>query len=43
MKYDLRRVHLDFHTSEYIEDVGAKFDAEQFKEALKLGHLSPRA
>ena len=40
MKYDLRRVHLDFHTSEYIEDVGAKFDAEQFKEALKLGHIT---
>ncbi len=33
-----RQVHLDFHTSELIP-VGDKFNEEQFKEALKLGHV----
>ncbi len=40
MKYNLRRVHLDFHTSEYIENIGEEFDAEQFKAALKLGRIT---
>ncbi len=34
-----RQVHLDFHTSEHIEGVGADFDARQFQEALKRGHV----
>jgi len=31
---DKRCVHLDFHTSELIEGIGAGFDAEEFKENL---------
>jgi hypothetical protein len=34
-----RQVHLDFHTSEAIRPVGDKFDARQFQEALKRGHV----
>jgi hypothetical protein len=34
-----RQVHLDFHTSEAIRPVGHKFDARQFQEALKRGHV----
>ena len=29
-----RQIHLDFHTSEHCEEVGAKFDEEQFINAL---------
>ena len=35
-----RQVHLDFHTSELIPDIGAKFDKKQFQEMLKLGHVN---
>ena len=35
-----RQVHLDFHTSEHIEDIGKKFDKEQFQTALKKGHIN---
>jgi hypothetical protein len=35
-----RQVHLDFHTSELIPDIGAKFDKKEFQEALKLGHVN---
>ena len=34
-----RQVHLDFHTSEKIPDVGSQFDKKQFQEALCLGHV----
>jgi hypothetical protein len=34
-----RQIHLDFHTSEKIPGVGSKFDAHQFQEMLKLGHV----
>lgn len=34
-----RQVHLDFHTSEAITPIGEKFDARQFQEALKRGHV----
>ncbi|MBQ8510015.1 MAG: alpha-L-fucosidase [Clostridia bacterium] len=34
-----RQVHLDFHTSECVPSVGDRFDKEQFKAALKLGHV----
>lgn len=37
LKY--REVHLDFHTSESVPSVGDKFDKEQFKAALKAGHV----
>lgn len=35
-----RQVHLDFHTSEFMEGVGSKFDKKQFQEALKTGHVN---
>lgn len=35
-----RQVHLDFHTSEHIPGVGAKFDRKQFQQALKAGRLN---
>ncbi|MFS4456128.1 alpha-L-fucosidase [Maribacter sp. 2304DJ31-5] len=35
-----RQVHLDFHTSEYITEIGEKFDKKQFQEALKLGKVN---
>lgn len=35
MRY--RQVHLDFHTSEAITGVGARFQAEQFRSALRSG------
>ena len=34
-----RQVHIDFHTSEYIDGIGSKFDKKQFQEALKAGHV----
>lgn len=36
---NFRQVHLDFHTSEKISDIGEKFDKIQFQEALKKGHV----
>ncbi len=35
-----RQVHLDFHTSEDIDDIGSMFDVEQFKRCLKKGHVN---
>lgn len=35
-----RQVHLDFHTSELMPDVGGMFDEKQFQHALKLGHVN---
>jgi hypothetical protein len=35
-----RQVHLDFHTSEHIPDVGAGFERKQFQEALRIGHVN---
>lgn len=34
-----RQVHLDFHTSEKIEGIGARFDKKQFQDALRRGHV----
>lgn len=34
-----RQIHLDFHTSEHIPDVGADFDEGQFIDTLRLGHV----
>lgn len=34
-----RQVHLDFHTSEAIDDIGKNFSKEQFQQMLKLGHV----
>jgi hypothetical protein len=35
-----RQVHLDFHTSEHIPDVGSRFNKENWQQALKLGHVN---
>ena len=35
-----RQIHLDFHTSELIPDVGSRFDKRQFQDALKLGRVN---
>jgi len=35
-----RQVHLDFHTSEHIHGVGAKFDEGQWQKALKIAHVN---
>lgn len=37
---NFRQVHLDFHTSELIPGVGAKFDKKRFQEALIAGHVN---
>ena len=37
MRY--RQVHLDFHTSEKIPDIGKDFSKENFQEALRKGHV----
>jgi len=37
---NFRQVHLDFHTSEKIDNIGASFSKEQFQKALKLGHVN---
>ncbi len=34
-----RQVHLDFHTSEAISNIGVEFDKKQFQDALKTGHV----
>lgn len=34
-KLSFRQIHLDFHTSEKIEEVGKKFDGEKFAATLK--------
>ncbi len=35
-----RQIHLDFHTSEEITDIGAHFDKEQFQQALLAGNVN---
>jgi len=35
-----RQVHLDFHTSPLIENIGGDFDKNQWQEALKEGHVN---
>ena len=37
---NFRQVHLDFHTSEKIPEIGSRFDKQQFQEALKIGHAN---
>lgn len=38
--WNSRRVHLDFHTSEHIEDIGAKFDKRVFQNTLTKAHIT---
>ncbi len=35
-----RQINLDFHTSEWMPDVGSEFSEGNFKEALTVGHIS---
>jgi Hypothetical glycosyl hydrolase 6/Beta-galactosidase trimerisation domain len=35
-----RQIHLDFHTSEHIPDIGATFDAEEFADTLVKAHVN---
>lgn len=35
-----RQVHLDFHTSEQIEGIGAQFDPEEFARTLARAHVN---
>ena len=39
-KLPFRQVHLDFHTSELIPDIGKQFNKKQFQEMLKTGHVN---
>ena len=34
-----RQIHLDFHTSPAIPEIGARFDKRRFQEALRIGHV----
>ncbi len=40
MSIKYRQIHLDFHTSEDIGGIGSRFSKENFKEALKVGHVN---
>ncbi len=40
MSLPYRQIHLDFHTSECIEGIGARFSRENFREALTTGRVS---
>lgn len=35
-----RQVHLDFHTSQYITEIGKNFDAEKFADTLQKAHVN---
>lgn len=35
-----RQVHLDFHTSPFIPDVGVEFDAREFARTMKRAHVN---
>jgi hypothetical protein len=34
-----RQIHLDFHTSPFIDGIGEKFDRKQWQDTLKKGHV----
>ena len=40
IKEGSRQIHLDFHTSGLIENIGENFSKEQFKKALKSGNVN---
>jgi hypothetical protein len=40
VKLASRQVHLDFHASEFIPDVGRRFSKENFQMALKMGNVN---
>ncbi|HEY3280680.1 MAG TPA: alpha-amylase family protein [Armatimonadota bacterium] len=40
MPFPFRQVHLDFHTSPFVPDVGASFDPDQFAQTLRRAHVN---
>ena len=40
IKEGSRQIHLDFHTSGLIENIGEDFSKAQFQEALKIGNVN---
>lgn len=38
-KIPTRQVHLDFHTSEHLTDIGSHFSKTQWQECLRLGNI----
>jgi alpha-L-fucosidase len=36
----LRQVHLDFHTSPFIGDVGSEFDPTEFARTIRAAHIN---
>ncbi|MCK5564917.1 MAG: hypothetical protein KAJ07_06685 [Planctomycetes bacterium] len=38
-KIGIRQIHLDFHTSEHLPDIGRNFSKRQFQQALKTAHV----
>lgn len=40
VQMNFRQVHLDFHTSEKVKNIGKGFSKEQFQKALILGHVN---
>ncbi len=39
-KIGTRQIHLDFHTSEHLPDIGKDFSKEQFQKALKTANVN---
>ncbi|MFD1430362.1 alpha-amylase family protein [Lacticaseibacillus mingshuiensis] len=40
MKLNQRQIHLDFHTSQYIPEVGAAFDPDEFADTFKAADVN---
>lgn len=40
MNLPYRQIHLDFHTSPHIENIGAQFDADEFAAELDRAHVN---
>jgi hypothetical protein len=38
-KLPFRQIHLDFHTSEYLKNIGVDFEKKAFQECLTTGHV----
>ena len=39
-KLNFRQIHLDFHTSEYIDDIGIDFDSNKFAQTLDKAYVN---
>ena len=37
--YSIRQIHLDFHTSKYLQNIGKDFDKVSWQEALKEANV----